>query len=76
MLYVVILQGADLLDSQTGRKALVVDTDRNDSGRFATIADVERAIADERSHSLHDRAGHHECFGAVPGVTVQVLDQG
>ena len=44
VLYDVILQGADLLDSQTGRKALVVFTDGHDSRSFATIADVERRL--------------------------------
>ena len=40
-LYDVILKGADLLDSQTRRKALVVFTDGEDAGSNATIADVE-----------------------------------
>jgi VWFA-related protein len=40
-LYDVILKGADLLDSQTGRKALVVFTDGEDVGSNATLADVE-----------------------------------
>jgi Ca-activated chloride channel homolog len=44
VLYDVILHGADLLDSQTGRKALVVFTDGHDSRSFATIADVERRL--------------------------------
>jgi Ca-activated chloride channel homolog len=44
LLYDVILHGADLLDSQTGRKALVVFTDGHDSRSFATIADVERRL--------------------------------
>jgi Ca-activated chloride channel family protein len=43
-LYDAILQGADLLDAQTGRKALVVFTDGNDSGSLATIADVEQRL--------------------------------
>jgi VWFA-related protein len=44
VLYDVILQGADLLDSRTGRKALVVFTDGDDSGSFATIAEVEERL--------------------------------
>jgi VWFA-related protein len=43
-LYDVILKGADLLDSQTGRKALVVFTDGEDAGSNATIADVEARL--------------------------------
>ncbi|HKE84386.1 MAG TPA: VWA domain-containing protein [Vicinamibacterales bacterium] len=43
-LYDVILKGADLLDSQTGRKALVVFTDGEDAGSNATIADVEERL--------------------------------
>jgi Ca-activated chloride channel family protein len=43
-LYDVILKGADLLDSQTGRKALVVFTDGEDAGSHATIADVEQRL--------------------------------
>lgn len=43
-LYDVILEGADLLDSQTGRKALVVFTDGEDAGSNATIADVEARL--------------------------------
>jgi Ca-activated chloride channel family protein len=44
VLYDVILHGTDLLDSQPGRKALVVFTDGHDSRSFATIADVERRL--------------------------------
>jgi VWFA-related protein len=44
VLYDVILHGADLLDAQTGRKALVVFTDGHDSRSYATIADVERRL--------------------------------
>jgi VWFA-related protein len=44
VLYDVILQGADLLDSRTGRKALVVFTDGEDSGSFATLAEVEERL--------------------------------
>jgi VWFA-related protein len=44
VLYDVILKGADLLDSRTGRKALVVFTDGEDAGSYATIADVERRL--------------------------------
>jgi len=43
-LYDVILKGADLLDSQTGRKALVVFTDGEDAGSNATVADVEERL--------------------------------
>ena len=43
-LYDVILKGADLLDSQTGRKALIVFTDGEDAGSNATIADVEARL--------------------------------
>jgi VWFA-related protein len=43
-LYDVILKGADLLDSQTGRKALVVFTDGEDAGSNATITDVEERL--------------------------------
>jgi len=43
-LYDVILKGASLLDSQTGRKALVVFTDGEDAGSHATIADVEARL--------------------------------
>ena len=43
-LYDVIMKGADLLDSQTRRKALVVFTDGEDAGSNATIADVEERL--------------------------------
>jgi VWFA-related protein len=43
-LYDVVLKGADLLDAQTGRKALVVFTDGEDAGSNATIADVEARL--------------------------------
>jgi VWFA-related protein len=43
-LYDVILKGADLLDSQTGRKALIVFTDGEDAGSNATITDVEERL--------------------------------
>jgi VWFA-related protein len=43
-LYDVIMKGADLLDSQTRRKALVVFTDGEDAGSNATIADVEARL--------------------------------
>ena len=43
-LYDAILKGADLLDSQTGRKALVVFTDGEDAGSNATIAEVEERL--------------------------------
>ena len=43
-LYDVILKGADLLDTQTGRKALVVFTDGEDAGSNATIANVEERL--------------------------------
>ena len=43
-LYDVILKGADLLDLQTGRKALVVFTDGEDAGSHATMADVEERL--------------------------------
>ena len=43
-LYDVIVKGADLLDAQTGRKALVVFTDGEDAGSNATIADVEQRL--------------------------------
>jgi Ca-activated chloride channel homolog len=43
-LYDVILKGADLLDAQTGRKALVVFTDGEDAGSNATMADVEQRL--------------------------------
>lgn len=44
VLYDVILQGADLLDAQTGRKALVVFTDGNDSKSYATATEVEQRL--------------------------------
>jgi Ca-activated chloride channel family protein len=44
VLYDAILKGADLLDSRTGRKALVVFTDGEDAGSHATIADVEQRL--------------------------------
>lgn len=44
VLYDVVLRGADLLDAQTGRKALVVFTDGDDSGSYASIADVEQRL--------------------------------
>ena len=43
-LYDVILKGADLLDAQTGRKALVVFTDGEDAGSNATSAEVEQRL--------------------------------
>jgi VWFA-related protein len=43
-LYDVIVKGADLLESQTGRKALVVFTDGEDAGSSATVADVEERL--------------------------------
>jgi Ca-activated chloride channel family protein len=43
-LYDVIIRGTDMLGSQPGRKALVVFTDGEDRGSFATIADVERRL--------------------------------
>jgi VWFA-related protein len=43
-LYDVMLKGADLLDVQTGRKALVVFTDGEDAGSNATITDVEERL--------------------------------
>ena len=44
VLYDVIQQGADLLDARTGRKALVVFTDGDDSRSYASIVDVERRL--------------------------------
>jgi VWFA-related protein len=44
VLYDVILQGADLLDAQAGRKALVVFTDGDDSKSYATLAEVEQRL--------------------------------
>jgi VWFA-related protein len=43
-LYDVIAQGADLLDSRTGRKALVVFTDGQDSRSFTTLEEIERRL--------------------------------
>ncbi len=43
-LYDVILKGADLLDAQNGRKALIVFTDGEDAGSNATITDVEARL--------------------------------
>jgi VWFA-related protein len=44
VLHDVILQGADLLDAQAGRKALIVFTDGNDSNSYATVAEVEERL--------------------------------
>ena len=44
VLYEVILQGAERLGPQTGRKALVVFTDGEDQGSLATVADVEQSL--------------------------------
>ena len=43
-LYDVIIRSVDMLGSQPGRKALVVFTDGEDQGSYATIADVERRL--------------------------------
>src|SRR5687768_9393143 len=44
VLHDVILQGADLLDAQAGRKALIVFTDGDDSNSYATLAEVEQRL--------------------------------
>jgi VWFA-related protein len=44
VLHDVILLGADLLDAQVGRKALVVFTDGDDSNSYATLAEVEQRL--------------------------------
>jgi VWFA-related protein len=44
VLYDVILDGADLLDAQTGRKALIVFTDGDDSNSYATFAEVQQRL--------------------------------
>jgi len=43
-LYDAILEGADMLGPQTGRKALVVFTDGEDRGSHATVADVAQTL--------------------------------
>ena len=44
VLHDVILHGADLLDAQAGRKALIVFTDGQDSSSYATVAEVEQRL--------------------------------
>ena len=44
VLHDVILHGADLLDAQAGRKALIVFTDGDDSNSYATLAEVEQRL--------------------------------
>jgi VWFA-related protein len=43
-LYDAILRGVDMLGPETGRKVLVVFTDGEDQGSYATLADVERGL--------------------------------
>ncbi|MGB7220473.1 MAG: VWA domain-containing protein [Vicinamibacterales bacterium] len=43
-LYDAILRGVELLGPETGRKALVVFSDGEDQGSYATLADVERGL--------------------------------
>ena len=44
VLYDVILDGADLLDAQSGRKALIVFTDGDDSNSYSTFAEVQQRL--------------------------------
>ena len=44
VLYDVLLRGADTLDAQTGRKALVVFTDGEDSSSHVSVAEVEQRL--------------------------------
>jgi Ca-activated chloride channel family protein len=44
VLYDVIVQGAEMLGPQTGRKALVVFTDGDDRGSHVTLAEVEQRL--------------------------------
>jgi Ca-activated chloride channel family protein len=44
VLYDVIVQGAEMLGPQTGRKALVVFTDGDDQGSHVTVAEVEQRL--------------------------------
>jgi Ca-activated chloride channel family protein len=44
VLYDVIVQGAEMLGPQTGRKALVVITDGDDQGSHVTLAEVEQRL--------------------------------
>jgi Ca-activated chloride channel family protein len=43
-LYDVIIRSVEMLGAHTGRKAVVLFTDGEDSGSYATIADVERRL--------------------------------
>jgi len=43
-LYDTLLRGTDMLGRQTGRKAFIVFTDREDQGSHVTINDVERRL--------------------------------
>jgi VWFA-related protein len=43
-LYDAILHGVEVLGPETGRKVLVVFTDGEDQGSYATLADVERGL--------------------------------
>ena len=44
LLYDALVQGADTLDAQTGRKALVVFTDGADSGSHVSVAEAEQRL--------------------------------